>query len=63
MAAVESMTLTPMQESKGRHVSPFDIFGLFCINALALCILYFAFFGQNHTAASAAPAVATQSTR
>jgi len=63
MAAAESMTSTSVQESKGRHVSPFDIFGLFCMNALALCILYFALFGQNPHVTAGPPAVVSQPAR
>ena len=54
MGAVES--LPAIQESKAGHSYAFDIFGLLCINAIALCLLYFAFFGPNHhSAADAAP--------
>jgi len=61
MAAVES--LTTIQEPKAGRSIAFDIFGLICIKLIALCLLYFAFFGQNHPAATEAPAVASQPAR
>jgi hypothetical protein len=61
MAAVES--LTTIQEPKAQRSAAFDIFGLLCIKVIALCLLYFAFFGENHHIATSAPAVASHSAR